>query len=184
MQEVNYFLSFCPTFRSEKDSPMYHIKLYSSPTTPSITRPVRRLEPQGHVEGRIGSVGILLIDHSSICWDFRGYASQNLWFINDLRKRESYRLIKLKSETGFQYSWDSVCKNCPQDSASFHPFALSAVWHLSQLPRDRVALAAPASYALLPVSHLSEVSAKVSSYLIGSGHIRSIAKSITMAGSP
>ena len=50
MQEVNYFVSFCPTFRSEKDSPTYHVKLHSSPTVPFLTRPVRRLEPQSHVE--------------------------------------------------------------------------------------------------------------------------------------
>lgn len=46
MQEVNYFLSLCPTIISEKDSPTYHIKLHSFLTLPFLTRPIRELEAQ------------------------------------------------------------------------------------------------------------------------------------------
>lgn len=52
MQEVNYFLSLYPTVSSEKDSPTYSIKLHSFPSTPFLTKPNRKPEPQGRVEER------------------------------------------------------------------------------------------------------------------------------------
>lgn len=134
-------------------------RLHSSPSISFHTRP--------------SGVGSMEIQSWWLCHlGFWGFAWQSTWFQSDLSKKGTYWPLQLKSRTGFTYG---------RDSGSFLPFAVCCVGIYLGFTE------AEWCWQLQPhiLSHSClRVSAKVSSYFIGSGQVRFIVNPIPVVAFP